>query len=462
MKKYLAIILALCMVLSLCACGQTATPAAEETAAEETAAVEEPVVEEAPATEPAMTYADFAAAAIDDAVVVECYVQAHESWWSDKITVYAADKDGAYLLYDLACSEEDAAKLVPGAKIRVSGVKAEWSGEIEIADATFEFVDGDSYVAPAYDATELYGTDELADHMNALISVKGLVIAEDVDSAWDASSDLYIPVTLNGQEFTFTLRRYLTGNDSDTYAQVKDLVAGDIIDVEAYLYWYEGPQARIISAEKTGHEEAASAGYTMEETNAFDLAITWVLELNDDGTYTLSETSEYFEHPYGGTYTQEENSIVVSLGAMDEALCPDGVFEDGMSDWCFADGFDVTLVGSGFVPGTFSFEELIAAAEASEALHEFKYVETGAPTDSGELTWYLFFNDEASTFILAVDNPFMGALIYSGTIDSEEGPVKYCTVDSVCTAMRFPDYFDGDSVTFQIVDGETFELVAVG
>jgi hypothetical protein len=41
-------------------------------------------------------------------------VQATQSWWDNKITVYAQDQDGAYFLYEMACSEEDAAKLVPG------------------------------------------------------------------------------------------------------------------------------------------------------------------------------------------------------------------------------------------------------------------------------------------------------------------------------------------------------------
>ena len=43
---------------------------------------------------------------------------------------------------DRACSEEDYEKLVPGVKIRVTGYKSEWSGEVELMDATFEFVEG--------------------------------------------------------------------------------------------------------------------------------------------------------------------------------------------------------------------------------------------------------------------------------------------------------------------------------
>ena len=86
--------------------------------------------------------------------------------------------------------------------------------------------------------------------MSRLIAAKGVEITADVDSEWDASADLYIETKVNGEPVTFTLRRYLTGNDSETYAQVKDLKAGDVIDLEAFLYWYNAPQARIINAVK--------------------------------------------------------------------------------------------------------------------------------------------------------------------------------------------------------------------
>ena len=40
-----------------------------------------------------MTYAEYAQAAVDDPVYVETYVQATQSWWQDKITVYAQSED---------------------------------------------------------------------------------------------------------------------------------------------------------------------------------------------------------------------------------------------------------------------------------------------------------------------------------------------------------------------------------
>ena len=65
-------------------------------------------------SEGVMTYAEYAAAALDTEVVVECYVQGHQSWWDNKITVYAQDGEGGYFMYEMACSEEDAAKLEIG------------------------------------------------------------------------------------------------------------------------------------------------------------------------------------------------------------------------------------------------------------------------------------------------------------------------------------------------------------
>ena len=169
MKKLIAMLLALVMVLALAACGKPAeqTPPETTDGAPATGAateeVTEPVDDETePADDGVMTYEEYAAAALDTPVTVECYVQAHQSWWEDKITVYAQDKAGAYFLYEMACSEEDAEKLTEGTKIRVSGYKGEWSGEVEIMDATFEFIEGaDTYVAEPADLTDLLGTDAL-------------------------------------------------------------------------------------------------------------------------------------------------------------------------------------------------------------------------------------------------------------------------------------------------------------
>ena len=208
-------------------------------------AVEEPA--DAAALEP-MSYADYAAAAVDDPVCVICYAQAHQSWWDGKVTVYAADEDGAYFLYNMACSEEDAAKLTDGAKIQVTGYKGEWAGEVEIVDATFEFVDGDPYVAEPVDVTEQLGTDALVDYQNRLVALKGLTVEaydengaafqyKDPDGKTD---DLYFKVSKDGKTFEFCVEYYLCGNDTPVYQAVEALEVGQVVDLEGFLYWYEG------------------------------------------------------------------------------------------------------------------------------------------------------------------------------------------------------------------------------
>ena len=206
-----------------------------------------------------MTYAEYVAAEKDSKVVIEAYVQAKQSWWEDKTTVYAQDKDGAYFLYKMACSEADYAKLVPGAKIKVTGYKSVWSGEVEIIDATFELEKG-KFIAKALDVTTLLGTEDLIKHQNEFVSFKGMTVEaiQDADGKeaaflyqWNGTGsegdDLYFNVSLNGQTYTFTVESYLCDKDSDVYKAVKALKVGDKIDLEGFLYWYEGVNPHITS-----------------------------------------------------------------------------------------------------------------------------------------------------------------------------------------------------------------------
>lgn len=210
-------------------------------------------------SEGVMTYEEYVAAALDSEVVVETYVQAKQSWWEDKATVYTQDKDGAYFLYDMACSEEDYEKLTPGTKIKVTGYKSEWAGEVEIIDATFEIEEG-SYIAPVTDATAWLGTDDLIKHQNEFVAFKGMTVeaSKDADGndvaflyGWDGSGqdgdDLYFNASVNGATYTFTVESYLCDNTTDVYAAVKALNIGDTIDMEGFLYWYEGVNPHITS-----------------------------------------------------------------------------------------------------------------------------------------------------------------------------------------------------------------------
>lgn len=240
MKKITALLLTTVLAVSLVGCGGT----------KDTADVK---------SEGVMTYAEYVAADLDSEVVIETYVQAKQSWWDNQATVYTQDKDGAYFLYNMACSEEDYEKLTPGTKIKVTGYKSEWSGEVEITDATFEIEEG-SYIAPAEDITALLGTDELINHQNEFVSFKGMTVEASTDAdgnevpflySWDGSGqdgdDLYFNVSLDGETYTFTVESYLCDNTTDVYKTVQSLQVGDTVDMEGFLYWYEGVNPHITS-----------------------------------------------------------------------------------------------------------------------------------------------------------------------------------------------------------------------
>ena len=256
------------MALALVACGTTNDPVTTPAPTTETPA---PTSNDEPTggdeTAAVMTYAEYDAAAIDAAVTVECYVQATQGWWFNSevnhgvITVYAQDADGAYLIYNMKCEEADAPKLTEGTKIRVSGYKADFEGEIEIADATFEFIDGaDTFVAEPMDATALLGTEELVKHQNKKVSFKGMTVVASNDEGaaflykWNGSGaagdDLYFKVSVNGAEYTFCVESYLTGDGTETYEAVEALKVGDVIDMEGFLYWYQGVQPHITAVSK--------------------------------------------------------------------------------------------------------------------------------------------------------------------------------------------------------------------
>ena len=244
MKKTLAVVLTMGLLVAFTGCGKQA---------ESTGAAPQK-------SEGVMTYAEYEAAELDSEVVVETYVQAKQSWWEDKATIYTQDYDGAYFIYEMPCSQEEYDKLVPGTKIKVTGYKSEWSGEVEIVDSHFEILGGDTYVATAQDVTELLGKDELVKKQNQFVSFKGMTVepSKDADGnevaflyKWDGSGaegdDLYFNVSYNGQTYNFTVESYLCGKDTDVYKAVQGLQVGQTVDLEGFLYWYEGVNPHITS-----------------------------------------------------------------------------------------------------------------------------------------------------------------------------------------------------------------------
>ena len=191
-----------------------------------------------------MTYQEFMAAEIGTTVCVETYVQATQEWWDETINVYARSEDGAYYLYYLSCSEEDAARLVPGTKIRVTGEKTEWAGEIEISYGFFDFLEGVPCFFEGIDATEMTET-ELKANMNKLAEFNGLTVEKIEYKNGEPGDDIYL--TLNNGSFSinFQVEIYLTDTDSLVYRTVRELAVGDVVNVRGFLYWYEGPNPHI-------------------------------------------------------------------------------------------------------------------------------------------------------------------------------------------------------------------------
>ncbi len=212
-----------------------------------------------------MTHEEFIAAEMNSEVCVETYVQNHQGWWENNgvgvMSIYAQSEDGAYFLYEVPMSQEQAEALVPGTKIRVTGVKSEYHGEVEIAEAEFEVIEGEPFIAEAEDVTaKLENADELANCMNEFVAFKGMTIeakkdAEGNDVAffynWDGTgaagnnNDLYFDASVNGKTYTFTVESYLCGEGTDVYTAVENLKVGDVVDLEGFLYWYDGANPHI-------------------------------------------------------------------------------------------------------------------------------------------------------------------------------------------------------------------------
>lgn len=251
MKKIIAMLMVAAMVFAFAACATTNDPEVKEPANNDVADTEDAVDTEEVADDTAdvMSYDEYVAAELDSTVTVETYVQAKQGWWEKDgvgvATIYTQNEEGAYFIYEMPCSEDDYNnKLVTGAKIRVTGTKAEWSGEVEITDATYEVLEGE-YIAEAKDLTDKLGTDELINYQNQLAAFKGMTVEKIEYKNGEPGDDIYVTLGYNGASYSFCVEAYLTGADTAVYTVVGELNVGDVIDVEGFVYWYEGVNTHI-------------------------------------------------------------------------------------------------------------------------------------------------------------------------------------------------------------------------
>ena len=274
MKKFIALMLVLTMAFAFVACAESEnTSSADESVTESktesveasTEASTEESTTESTDDVKVMTFEEYLAAEVGTEVTVETYVQAKQGWWEKEgvggvATFYTQNEEGAYFIYDMPCSKEDYdEKLVKGAKIRVSGAKAAFNGEVEIVDATYEVLEG-TWEAEALNITDKLGDETLIDDMNkyVLFDCVTIVAANDSGAAflykWDGSGsegdDIYFKVSVGGEEtYTFVIESYLTGKDTDVYKAAQNLNVGDCLNMKGFLYWYEGVQPHIVAIE---------------------------------------------------------------------------------------------------------------------------------------------------------------------------------------------------------------------
>lgn len=268
MKKLFALLLVLVLGLSLCACGS-----------------KEPTVDPEPEvqvdynakSEGVMTYEEFEKTDVDNVVTIEGYVQAAQSYWNGA-KLYLQDPSGAYFIYcegdgsDVNISEEDYAKLVAntnysegwtglanGTKVKVTGYKSAWAGEVEIVEVSelVLYENEPKWIADALDLTDKFDdVAALEKFENQKVVFKGLTVESAALYKWDGSGeagqnhDLYISFTNGTTTYSFTVESYLMYEGSDVYNAVLGLQAGDVVDVEGFLYWYEAPQLHITAINK--------------------------------------------------------------------------------------------------------------------------------------------------------------------------------------------------------------------
>ena len=218
MKKILTLLLAISLIICAVSC--------------------QPPVDPNKKSEGVMTHAEFLAAAIDSEVVIEGFVQAKQSWWQDEAVVYLQDGTGGYYIYKLPCTKAEFDSLTVGTKIQVTGARAAWGGMDEIMNVTdWKVVGTDKYVAASTNVTAKLGNNE------ELTKCSGMLVALDdmnfVSAYYADSGDIYVSLEKGGVTYSLTVEVYLTDAETEVYKSVADLVAGDVVDVEGFLSWYE-------------------------------------------------------------------------------------------------------------------------------------------------------------------------------------------------------------------------------
>ena len=210
-----------------------------------------------------MTHAEFNAAEVGSDCVVEAFVAAkyvYGEQWSNT-TLYLQDAEGGYFFYRVPCTKAEYDTIQVGSKLKVTGVKAEWQGEVEIdasksgAEGTFEVIGTEKFLSKSKDLSSIVGNSaELVKHANEYVYLKGLEIVElkfEKGEGGDITVEVkYTPTEGAVVNYTFFVETDLTPNTTDVYSAVKALKAGDKVNLYGFMYIYGGPQLQITKVEK--------------------------------------------------------------------------------------------------------------------------------------------------------------------------------------------------------------------
>ncbi|MBQ4639381.1 MAG: hypothetical protein IJB69_02560, partial [Clostridia bacterium] len=104
---------------------------------------------------------------------------------------------------------------------------------------------------------------------NQLAAFKGMTVEAIEYKNGEPGDDIYVTLSKDGAQYSFCVERYLTGPETEVYQTVGTLNAGDVVDVEGFVYWYNGLNTHMTKV--TVVEAAAAAEEvveTVEETTA--------------------------------------------------------------------------------------------------------------------------------------------------------------------------------------------------
>ena len=203
-------------------------------------------------------YSGFMSAEFGTEVVVKTFIQAKTKWYEEGYTsIYAMNENCGYYIYKVQCTKEQYDNLDIGECIIVKGNKQQWSGLIEITEATIYEIDSSyRFVAKAGTLMPYEFEGYSRDYINQLIALhelKVLSFSEDEDVAFrykyngtgERGDDIYFKVQVGNSEYIFVVAAELCDENSEVYKMAESLKVGDIIDIEGFVYWYHGPQPHV-------------------------------------------------------------------------------------------------------------------------------------------------------------------------------------------------------------------------